>query len=157
MSDWVDHMTTAFPEVRLKKFLEMRGADAGPWRRLCALPALWVGLLYDQTSLDAAWDLCRDWTAEEHDALRLGVPRLALQTPFRGGTVQDVAKRVLAIANDGLVRRGRKSRGGEDESVHIQALHAIAESGRTPADDLLESYHGRWNGSVDPVYVEEAY
>ncbi|BBK45153.1 glutamate--cysteine ligase [Allostella vacuolata] len=157
MSDWVDHMTTAFPEVRLKKFLEMRGADAGPWGRLCALPALWVGLLYDTEALDAAWDLCRDWTAEEHDALRLGVPRHALATPFRGETVRELARRVVAIAEDGLRRRGRLSRGGEDESVHLQALMSIAERGRTPADDLLESYHTRWKGSVDPVYVEEAY
>ncbi len=157
MSDWVDHMTTAFPEVRLKKFLEMRGADAGPWRRLCALPALWVGLLYDQASLDAAWDLCRDWTPEEHDALRLGVPRQALATPFRKGSVRDISLRVLEIAREGLNKRGRLSTGGEGEAVHLDALFSIAESGRTPADDLLESYHKRWGGSVDPVYTEEAY
>jgi glutamate--cysteine ligase len=157
MSDWVDHMTTAFPEVRLKKFLEMRGADTGPARRLCALPALWVGLLYDQTALDAAWDLCRDWTAADHDQLRADVPRLALATPFRGETVRELAGRVLAIAEDGLKRRARRSGGGEDESVHLQPLMTIAESGRTAADDLLESFHKRWNGSVDPAYVEEAY
>ena len=157
MSDWVDHMTTAFPEVRLKTFLEMRGADSGPWRRLCALPAFWVGLLYDQAALDAAWDECKDWTAAEHDALRLGVPKTALATPFRRGTVRDVALRVLAIAREGLKARRRLSTGGEDESVHLDALFSIAGSGRTPADDLLESFHKRWNRTVDPAYVEEAY
>ncbi|MCC7046520.1 MAG: glutamate--cysteine ligase [Alphaproteobacteria bacterium] len=157
MSDWVDHMTTAFPEVRLKKFLEMRGADSGPWRRLCALPALWVGLLYDTAALDAAWDECSSWTAEEHAILRAGVPRTALATPFRGETVRDVALRVLDIAREGLKRRRRLSRGGEDETVHLDPLFTIAGSGRTPADDLLESYRTRWGGSVDPVYVEEAY
>ncbi|WP_374443474.1 glutamate--cysteine ligase [Stella sp.] len=157
MSDWVDHMTTAFPEVRLKKFLEMRGADSGPWARLCALPALWVGLLYDGTALDAAWDLCRDWSPAEHAALRADVPRHALATPFRGETVRELAGRVLAIATDGLRRRARLSRGGEDETTHLDALHRIVERGRTPADDMLEAFATRWGGSVDPAYVEEAY
>ncbi|BBK39613.1 glutamate--cysteine ligase [Allostella sp. ATCC 35155] len=157
MSDWVDHMTTAFPEVRLKKFLEMRGADAGPWGRLCALPALWVGLLYDQTALDAAWDLCRDWTTEEHEHLRAAVPRQALATTFRNETLREVAGRVLAIAEEGLRRRARISRGGEDETVHLQALQTIVARGRTPADEMLEAYATRWAGSVDPAYVEEAY
>src|SRR3546814_9009664 len=80
---WTDHMTTVFPEIRLKHFIEMRGADGGPWHRLCALPALWVGLLYDDTALDAAWDLCKGWSAEELARLRDGVRRHALKTPFR--------------------------------------------------------------------------
>lgn len=157
MTDWVDHLTTLFPEVRLKKYLEMRGADGGPWRRLCALPALWVGLLYDTVALDAAWDLVKDWTAEERASLRAGVPRHALRTPFRNGTVQDVAREVLAIARDGLARRARNDNWGDDETHFLDTLFAIAESGQTPADELLERFHGEWAGSVDPVFRDYAY
>ena len=157
MTDWVDHLTTLFPEVRLKKYLEMRGADGGPWRRLCALPALWVGLLYDTVALDAAWDLVKDWTAEERAGLRAGVPRHALRTPFRNGTVQDVAREVLAIARDGLARRARNDNWGDDETHFLDTLFAIAESGQTPADELLERFHGEWAGSVDPVFRDYAY
>lgn len=157
MTDWVDHLTTLFPEVRLKKYLEMRGADGGPWRRLCALPALWVGLLYDTVALDAAWDLVKDWTAEERASLRAGVPRHALRTPFRSGTVQDVARAVLAIARDGLARRARNDNWGDDETHFLDTLFAIAESGQTPADELLERFHGEWAGSVDPVFRDYAY
>jgi len=157
MSDWVDHLTTVFPEVRLKKFLEMRGADGGPWRRLCALPAIWVGLLYDSTALDAAWDLCKDWTIEEHHRLRAEVPRRALATPFRSETVRELALRVLAISRDGLRRRARRNRAGEDETIYLDTLFSIAGSGRTPAEDMLDSFERRWGGSVDPAFVEEAY
>ncbi|MCW2248416.1 glutamate--cysteine ligase [Azospirillum fermentarium] len=157
MTDWVDHLTTLFPEVRLKKYLEMRGADGGPWRRLCALPALWVGLLYDTVALDAAWDLVKDWTGEERASLRAGVPRHALRTPFRNGTVQDVAREVLAIARDGLARRARNDNWGDDETHFLDTLFAIAESGQTPADELLERFHGEWAGSVDPVFRDYAY
>ena len=90
--------TTAFPEVRLKKYLEMRGADAGPWSRICALPAFWVGLLYDEAALDAAWDLVKDFTLAERHALRDGVPRQALKLPFRNGTVLELARRALEIS-----------------------------------------------------------
>lgn len=157
MTDWVDHLTTLFPEVRLKKYLEMRGADGGPWRRLCALPALWVGLLYDTVALDAAWDLVKDWTGEERASLRAGVPRHALRTPFRDRTVQDVAREVLAIARDGLARRARNDNWGDDETHFLDTLFAIAESGQTPADELLERFHGEWAGSVDPVFRDYAY
>jgi glutamate--cysteine ligase len=157
ITDWADHLTTAFPEVRLKKYLEMRGADGGPWRRLCALPALWVGLLYDTASLDAAWDLVRDWTTEERAGLRAGVPRHGLRTPFRNGTVREVAQQVLAIARDGLKRRARNDNWGDDESHFLDTLVDIADSGRSPADELLEKYHGPWQGSVDPVFKEYAY
>ncbi|HET8637275.1 MAG TPA: glutamate--cysteine ligase, partial [Acidobacteriaceae bacterium] len=105
LSDWEDHLTTLFPEVRLKQFLELRGADAGPWGRLCALPALWVGLLYDETALDAASQLTADWTEQERQTLRATVPQRGLQTPFRGRPLQDVAKEVLEIAEQGLRRR----------------------------------------------------
>jgi glutamate--cysteine ligase len=157
MTDWADHMTTLFPEVRLKRFLEMRGADGGPWRRLCALPALWVGLLYHSDSLDAAWDLVKDWSAEERAHLRREVPRHGLRAPFRGRTVRDLAQDVLEIARAGLKGRARYDRWGDDESHFIETLALIAESGRSPADELLERYHGSWEGSVDPAYREYAY
>jgi len=157
MSDFADHLTTLFPEVRMKRFLEMRGADGGPWRSLCALPALWVGVLYDQGSLDAAWDMVKDWTLEEHNYLRTEVPRQALATPFRGGTVQDLAKRMLALAKAGLRARERLDWAQQDEAGHLLTLEEIAETGRTPAEEKLDLYHGRWRRSVDPIFAEFAY
>ena len=157
LRDWEDHLTTPFPEVRLKRFLEMRGADGGPWRRLCALPALWVGLLYDQGALDAAWDLVKGWTPEEHHALRAEVPRHAFKTVFRDRTVGDLAREVLGIARAGLEARSRTDRFGEDEAHFLDALFTIVESGRTPAEEQLAAFHGRWAGSVDPLFTEKAY
>jgi glutamate--cysteine ligase len=157
MSDWGDHLTTAFPEVRLKKFLEMRGADSGPWGRLCALPALWVGLLYDDTATDAALDMVKDWTAAEREALRDGVPKSGLKTKFRRGTVHDLAKTMVGIAAGGLARRNRRDGKGRDESLFLDPLREIVASGKTPSDSLLEAFHGRWNGSVDPIFAEQAY
>jgi glutamate--cysteine ligase len=158
ITDFTDHLTTAFPEVRLKRYLEMRGADGGPWRRLCALPALWVGLLYDSVALDAAHELIKDWTYDEIAAQRRDVPRLALKTPFRGGTLHDVAKRMVAISRDGLKRRNRRDRMGErDESPFLDEILEIAETGRTPAEIKLEKFHGAWKGSVDPLFYEYAY
>jgi len=157
LGDWIDHLTTAFPEVRLKTFLEMRGADGGPWRRLCALPALWVGILYDSTALDAANDLVADWTAEEREAMRRDVPRLALATPLRTRTLRDVALEMLDIAREGLHRRARRSTFGEDETHYLDPLFAIAGSGRTPAEELLEDFRTRWRGAIDPVFTDYAY
>ncbi|HWK46478.1 MAG TPA: glutamate--cysteine ligase [Stellaceae bacterium] len=157
MSDWSDHLTTAFPEVRLKRFLEMRGADGGPWQRLCALPALWVGLLYDQVALDAAWDLVKTWTSAEHAALRADVPKLGLNTPFRGASLLPVAQEMLAIARDGLKRRRRLNQSGEDESHFLETLSGMVATGRTLADELLAAYEGRWGGRVEPIYSEHAY
>ncbi len=158
ITDFTDHLTTAFPEVRLKKFLEMRGADGGPWKRLCALSALWVGLLYDTTALDAAWDLAKDWTIEEMHALRDETPRLGLQTPFRGGTLQPIAKQVVAIAVEGLRARRRMNRMGDSDETHfLNPLVDIAASGRTPADLLLDRYRNVWGGRIDPIFDEEAY
>jgi glutamate--cysteine ligase len=157
LGDWSDHLTTVFPEVRLKRFLEMRGADGGPWRRLCALPAFWVGLLYDQGALDAAWDLVKDWTPEDHVALRLGVPRGGLKTPFRSGAVRDVALRVLEISRRGLRQRARLDRYGRDESIFLETLQGIAQSGMTPADDMLADFTGRWQGRIDRIYREYSY
>jgi len=157
IGDWADHVTTAFPEVRLKHYLEMRGADGGPWRRLCALPALWVGLLYDDSALEAAWKLCRDWSVEERESLRSEAPRSALRTPFRGGTLNDLAKDVLAIARDGLVARAAQDHFGEDEAHFLNALHEIADIGVTPAEELLDAYAKRWNGNIEPLFDEYAY
>jgi glutamate--cysteine ligase len=157
MTDWVDHSTTAFPEVRLKTFLEMRGADGGPWRRLCALPAFWVGLLYDQAALDAAHDLIADWTDEERDAMRAEVPRLGLDARIRSRTLRDVALEVLDFAREGLHRRARRSQGGEDETHFLDTLFSIAGSGRTPAAEMLEDFNTRWRGDISQVYEEYAY
>jgi glutamate--cysteine ligase len=157
IGDWADHLTTAFPEVRLKRFLEMRGADSGPWQRLCALPALWVGLLYDQQSLDAAWELCKGWSMAEREQLRADVPRAALKAMFRGRPVQALAKDALAIARDGLRRRAVLDKKGRDESRFLDILDQIADSGRCPAEQKLALYEGAWNGSVDPVFSEFAY
>ncbi len=157
MGDFADHMTTSFPEVRLKRFLEMRGADGGPWRSICALPALWVGLLYDDGALDAAWDLVKGWTLADHQHLRAEVPRHALATAFHGRTMRDLAREVLEIAKAGLRARARQDGIGVDESPFLDTLHEVVDSGMTPADRLLEKYHGPWNGSVDPVFREMAY
>lgn len=157
LRDWSDHMTTAFPEVRLKKYLEMRGADAGPWARLCALPAFWVGLLYDDAALDAAWDLVKDFSLAERHALRDGVPKHALKLPFRAGTVRDLAARAVEIAIAGLQRRARRNADGQDESGFLDVLREIVDSGLTPAERKLALFHGRWQGSVDPVFAEFAY
>lgn len=157
LRDWSDHMTTAFPEVRMKKFLEMRGADGGPWNRLCALPAFWVGLLYDDAALDAAWDLVKDFTREERHALRDGVPRQALKLPFRGATVRELAIEALKIAQAGLRRRAIHNAQGADESGFLDALVEIADAGQTAAERKLALFHGAWGGSVDPVFREFAY
>jgi glutamate--cysteine ligase len=157
LRDWADHSTTAFPEVRLKKYLEMRGADGGPWNRLCALPAFWVGLLYDQTALDAAWDLVRDFTREERHALRDGVPKHALKLPFRSGTLHDIAAEALKISAHGLARRARRNRHGADESMYLDILAQIVDANQTPAERKLELFHGEWNGDIDRVFREFAY
>ncbi len=156
-SDWWDHLSTAFPEVRLKSFLEMRGADGGPWNRICALPALWVGLLYDDAALDAAWDLVKGWTMEEREHLRNAVPAQALDAPLpRGGTLRDLARHVLDIAHDGLVARGRQNSMGDNESGFLAPLKDIVDSGKVPAQRLLDMYHGEWNGDISRVY-EQAF
>jgi glutamate--cysteine ligase len=150
-------MTTAFPEVRLKKYLEMRGADSGPLDRLCALPAFWVGLLYDETALDAAWDLVKDFTLAERHALRDGVPKHALALPFRNGTARDLAREAVKIAAEGLRRRDRRDANGNDESRYLDPIAAIAESGETAADRKLALYRDTWGGDIDRVFREFAY
>jgi glutamate--cysteine ligase len=156
-ADWSDHATTAFPEVRVKKFLEMRGADGGPWDRLCALPALWVGLLYDQAALDAAWDLVKGWSGEDRDSLKAAVPKQALKAKFGKGTVRELALEVIKIARHGLNNRKAGDLAGTDESGFLNVLQTIADSGECPAEEKLKLYNGKWGCSVDPVFREFAY
>ena len=158
LDDWNDHLSTAFPEVRLKTFLEMRGADGGPWSRICALPALWVGLLYDGTALDAAWDVVKHWTLDERQALRDAVPKLALDAPIAGGgKLKDIAGEVLDIAHAGLAARKREDAGGSNETGFLDTLREVVRSGKVPAQRLLDSYHGAWHGDVSKVYDELSF
>jgi len=157
MSDWSDHLTTVFPEIRIKRYIEMRGADAGPWRNICALPAFWTGLLYDGASLNAAWEIVADWSAEEREHLHVEVPRTGLATHFRGKKFQEVALAALELSRAGLRRRARLDSTGQDESHFLSPLFETAHSGKTPAEKLLDDFATRWRGSVDPVYVEDAY
>ena len=155
--DWGDHLTTIFPEVRLKRYLEMRGADSGQWRRLCALPALWTGVLYDELSLDGAYELIKGWSASERQAMRETVPRLALQAEIAGRTVQEVAKDMLALSRAGLERRRRLGCKGRSEAQFLDVLDDIAETGRTRAEDLLDHYDSDWNGDVTRVFRDFAF
>jgi glutamate--cysteine ligase len=157
ITDWNDHLTTLFPEVRLKRFLEMRGADGGPWRSLCALPALWVGLLYHQPVLDAAWDRVKDWTMEELAYLRAEVPHAGLKTRFRGRALLDVARDMFELAAAGLEARAEEDWTGQDERQFLTVLRTVLETGRTPAEEKLDLFYGRWNRSVDPIFAEFAY
>ena len=158
LSDFVDHLSTIFPEVRLKSFLEMRGADGGRWGKICGLPALWVGLLYDSQALDAAWDLVKDWMIEERSQVRHAVPETALKTPLpRGGTVHDLARQVLEIASDGLSRRGKLNSAGDNEGGFLDPLHEVVATGVTPADRLLDKFHNEWNGDVSRIYEEFSF
>jgi len=157
MEDYIDHMTTLFPEVRLKTFMEMRGADGGPWNRLCALPALWVGLLYDTTAQAAAWDMVKDWTFEEMAAMRNDVPMLGLVAEHRGRSLQEWAGDVLKIADHGLKSRAMLSAGGQTEQAFLDALHETVESGETPADRMLRQFNGPWGGDVSRIFEEMAY
>ncbi|MFN3688716.1 glutamate--cysteine ligase [Salinarimonas sp.] len=153
-SDWANHVSTVFPEVRLKRFLEMRGMDAGPREMLVAAPAFWVGLLYDQGALDAAWDLVRDWSAQERQALRDAVPREGLAARIGGRSLAEIARDALAIAREGLARRAVSGGLRRDETGYLDPLDEIAATGRPRARDLLDRYHGRWGGSVAPAFRE---
>jgi glutamate--cysteine ligase len=157
IDDWSDHLTTLFPEVRLKKFLEMRGADSGGGARITALSAFWTGLLYHDAALDAAFDMVKSWTAEERQSLRDHVPKAALSTPFRDTTVRELARRALAISAAGLRARHVVNPRGQDETIYLAPLERVAATGNTLADELLALYHGRWKGQVDPMFQEFAF
>ncbi|MDX5381356.1 MAG: glutamate--cysteine ligase [Rhodobacterales bacterium] len=159
LSDWADHLTTAFPEARIKKYMEMRGADGGPWRRLCALPAFWVGLMYDQSALDAAWDIAKGWNAETREALRVAASVDGLQARVGDIRMHDLAREVLALSEAGLKARARPGAGGlvPDETHFLNALKDSIDTGKTPADELLEKYHGEWGGDLSRIYAEYSY
>jgi glutamate--cysteine ligase len=157
MGDWANHLSTLFPDVRLKRFLEMRGADGGPWRRICALPAFWVGLLYDEAALDAAETLTADWSYQEVLAMRDAVPAEGLGAPFRNRGLRDVAREVLAISRDGLKARGRKNREGYDETGFLNTLDEVVARGTTSAEEMVSAYNTRWGGSIEPAFLEYAY
>jgi glutamate--cysteine ligase len=157
IGDWTNHLSTLFPDVRLKRFLEMRGADGGPWRRICALPAFWVGLLYDDTALADAEALTKDWTFEDVVAMRNAVPAKGLKAEIRGKGVLDVARDAVAISKAGLKARNRLNGEGQDESIFLQPLDEVLAKKTTMAEDMLALYHGRWNGSVEPVFEEYQY
>ena len=154
LSDWADHLTTIFPEARLKHFLEMRGADGGTWRRICGLPALWVGILYDSTALDAAWDLVKDWTREEREAMRATVPVLAFNTPFRGRTLRDLARDMLEISQAGLRTRAKEDAIGTTEEGFLQPLNDLVERGYTRAEELLRRWRSEWDGDLSRLFTE---
>ncbi|MEO9518384.1 MAG: glutamate--cysteine ligase [Paracoccaceae bacterium] len=159
LSDWADHLTTIFPEARVKQFIEMRGADGGPWRRLCALPAFWVGLMYDQSSLDAAWDLVKGWDAETREALRVEASVAGLAAQVGTLNMHEIAREVVAISDAGLKARGFAGSGGlvPDETHFLNALKESLETGQAPADELLERYHGEWGGDLSRIYDEYSY
>ena len=157
MGDWANHLSTLFPDVRLKRFLEMRGADGGPWRRICALPAFWVGLLYDDAALDAAETLTKDWTFEDVSAMRDAVPAQGLAVPLRNHTLRDLARDVLDISRSGLANRGRKNSEGFDETGFLAPLEEVVARGTTSAEEMLKAYNTRWGGSIEPVFTEYAY
>ena len=159
LSDWADHLTTVFPEARVKKFIEMRGADGGPWRRLCALPAFWVGLIYDQGALDAAWDLVRHWDAETREGLRRGAGMQGLQAQVNGIDMRDLAREVVAISEAGLKARALPGNSGlvPDETHFLNALKESIDTGKVPADELLDRYDGDWNGDLSRIYGEYSY
>jgi glutamate--cysteine ligase len=157
ISDWANHLSTIFPEVRLKRYLEMRGADGGPWRRLPSLTAFWVGLLYDDDALDSCWEMVKAWTAEQRHKLRHDVPKLGFKAEIRDRNVLTLAQETLRLSARGLARRHRLDRNGRDETRYLRPLEESVAAGITPAEELLAEFHGKWNGSVEPLYDEYAY
>jgi glutamate--cysteine ligase len=157
LSDWANHLSTIFPEVRLKRYLEMRGSDGVPLRQLPSHPAFWAGLLYDDVSLDAAWDIVKRWTAQQRQALRDDVPRLGFKAKIGNRYLFEIAKECVALAHRGLSRRGHIDHLGRDETRYLESLDRIIEAGRTPAEVMLDKFNGAWGGSVDPVYSEYAF
>jgi glutamate--cysteine ligase len=157
MADWEDHITTAFPEVRLKRFIEMRGADGGRWDKICALPALWVGLLYDQGVLDAAWDLVKNWSAEDRAQLRTDVARQGFKASVAGRTVLEIAREVLALSREGLTHRRKRDNWGDDETQYLRRLQQIVDHGQTTSEEKLLKFEQDWAGDADCVFKAYAY
>jgi glutamate--cysteine ligase len=157
ISDWANHVSTIFPEVRLKRYLEMRGADSGPWRRLAALPAYWVGILYDDAALDAAWDLVKGWSAQERQKLRDEVPKLGFEAVIAGRRVLEIAAITVTLAEQGLSRRARFDPSGKDERHYLAPIQEYVVRGMTPAQELLAKFRGEWHQSVAPIFSEYAY
>ncbi len=157
MGDWSNHVSTVFPDVRLKQFLEMRGADGGRWRGICALPALWVGLLYDDAALDAAEALVKDWTAEEVGQLRNDVPSKGLNAEISGRSMLDIGKEILRISKQGLKQRAFLNSEGFDERLFLVPLDEVIAAKRTMAEHLLWLYNGPWEQDVTRVFEEMAF
>jgi len=159
LSDWADHLTTLFPDARIKQYLEMRGADGGPWRKICALPAFWTGITYHQPSLDAAWDMCKDWTQEEREQLRFDVAKFGLAAKFRGREVLEIARELLDISRAGLKARAISGVGGivPDETHFLDALQEVVDRGYCPAEKLERLYRCEWGGDIKRVYQEYSY
>ncbi len=157
LSDWADHMTTVFPEARVKKYIEMRGADAGDAAHLTALPAFWVGLMYDQGALDAAWDLVKGWSAETREGLRVAASVSALAAEAGGVKMRDLAREVVALSEAGLKARARAGAGQADEAGYLAVLHDSIARGRVPADDLLALWQGDWAGDLNRLYDACSY
>jgi len=157
VGDWGNHLSTVFPDVRLKRFLEMRGADGGPWQGICALPALWVGLLYDNNTLNAAADLVRDWSPEDVGQLRKDVPYAGLHAKIKGRETLKVARDVIELARQGLEARNIQNSEGFDETVFLIPLEETVTMGKTPAERLVDKFNGPWNGDISRLFAEHAY
>ena len=157
ISDWENHLSTIFPEVRLKRFLEMRGADSGPWNRLCALPAFWTGILYDNSSLYAAWDIAKNWTRKDREDLYIDAPKLGLNTEVAGRKVRDIAIDLIDISRNGLQSRSKVDKNGDDETGFLNPVQEIVDSGKTPAEIMLEKFYNNWNGNINNIFEEYGY
>ncbi|MCC2110600.1 MAG: glutamate--cysteine ligase, partial [Hyphomicrobiales bacterium] len=157
IGDFDNHLSTLFPEVRLKRYIEMRGADGGPWRRITALSALWVGLLYDDVARDACWQIVKGWTEAEREKLRADVPRLGFAAEIGGRSVLDIARQIVALSAEGLRRRDRHNSNGEDESHFLAPVEETVAGGISPAELMLKRYHGEWAGDIDRVFAEYAF
>ena len=159
ISDWADHLTTVFPEARVKQFIEMRGADGGPWRKLCALPAFWVGLMYDQNSLDSAWDICKNWDANTREEMRIAASEEGIAANTNGISLLDLARELIDISRAGLKNRARPGNGGlvPDECHFLNAIEEVIETGKSPACELIDKYNNEWQKDLKNVYRDCAY
>ena len=159
ISDWADHLTTVFPEARVKQFIEMRGADGGPWRKLCALPAFWVGLMYDQNSLDSAWDICKNWDANTREEMRVAASEEGIAANTNGISLLDLGRELIDISRAGLKNRARPGNGGlvPDECHFLNAIEEVIETGKSPACELIDKYNNEWQKDLKNVYRDYAY